>query len=267
MHSHEHALTDWQQALGRFHILLPGIPAVTSRGWLAYCTTVLFRLKGHWALYDTGHYSDRSQLLAALAKVQVRPDEIYTVILSHLHFDHVLNLPLFGNATVVVAQAELDYARDVAAGTRQDHAIPETWPALLKDRNLHVVDGSAVLDDGMEAVVLPGHTPGCLVLFCDAPVPVALCGDALKNAWELFSPASVVTPVDDAHRLAGIAAIRARAQVVIPGHDRPFGMVSGGLCYLSGYDFTITGDLFPEPRNRVLLDLPMTAGLRRRPEK
>lgn len=252
----------WQAVSEHFQVLLPGIPAFTNRGWLGFCTTVLFRLDGCWALYDTGHYSDRSQLLAALQAVRVKPADIGYVVLSHLHFDHILNLPLFPEALVIVSQQELNYARAVAAGVRQDPAIPETWLTLLNERALQVVDGAAALDENIEAVVVPGHTPGCLVLFGTVPVPVALCGDALKNGWELYHPGAATTAADEAERIKGIAVLKARAQVFFPGHDRPFGLRSGGLEYLSAYDFKITGNVFPRTRDAALLELDLSAGFK-----
>lgn len=257
MHSNTETAAVRKDLLERFTILLPGIPAFTSRGWLGYCTTVLFRLNDRWALYDAGHYSDRSQVLAALAAARIEPADIGYVVLSHLHFDHVLNLPLFRNAVVILAQAELDYARAVSAGILEDHAIPESWPELLKERELHAVQDSMALDAGMEAVVIPGHTPGCLVLFCDTPVPVAICGDALKNGWEIYRPPAATE--------AGIETIKTRARIFIPGHDRPFLYREEGLEYLCGYDFTIAGNVFPGSENEVLLELHMTEGFKPEP--
>ncbi len=38
------------------HILFPGIPARSSRGFLGYCTVVLLPSEEGWLLFDTGHY-------------------------------------------------------------------------------------------------------------------------------------------------------------------------------------------------------------------
>ena len=92
--------TIMNQGLGELRILLPGIPGVSSRGYLGYCTVVLFPLDGGWALFDTGHYSDRHLLITALSEAGVSPNSITHVVLSHLHFDHALNIPLFKNAIV-----------------------------------------------------------------------------------------------------------------------------------------------------------------------
>ncbi|MCF8104273.1 MAG: MBL fold metallo-hydrolase, partial [Desulfohalobiaceae bacterium] len=97
-------------------VLLSGIPGKTSRGFLGYCTVVLFLLDGEWALFDTGHQADRHLLVDALTQRALTPADIKHVVLSHLHFDHILNLPLFKRAKVYISQAELDYAKLVCEG-------------------------------------------------------------------------------------------------------------------------------------------------------
>ena len=125
------AIGTGERDLGDLRVLLSGVPGVTDRGWLGYCTVVLFPLPDGWALFDTGHHSDRHLLFAALQASAIGPGDIRHVVLSHLHFDHCLNLPLFPNAEVYLSRAELDYARQVSAGEARDFSIPDFWPALL----------------------------------------------------------------------------------------------------------------------------------------
>lgn len=164
------------QKLGGLRILMAGVPCVSTRGYFGYCTLVLFRLNGDWALFDTGHYSDRHILVAALAKAGASADEIRHVVVSHLHFDHVLNLPLFKNAAIYITRAELDYADQVLAGKVEDHSIPDFWPSLLKNRQVRVVDDLLELSSRVSLVHLPGHTPGCLAMFCQGPSPWPFAG-------------------------------------------------------------------------------------------
>ena len=111
-----------QQRLGELRILLPGIPGVSSRGYFGYCTVVLFPLDDGWALFDTGHYSDRHLLIAALGEAGLTPDDINHVVLSHLHFDHSggctrldrsgAAVTTFPNATYYVQRANWEEARN-----------------------------------------------------------------------------------------------------------------------------------------------------------
>ena len=126
--------------LGDLRILLSVVPGATNRGWLGYCTVVLFPMENGWGLFDTGHHSVRHLLLFALRTLDIQPNDIRHVVLSHLHFDHSLNLPLFKNVQVYISHAELDYARKVSTGEAQDVSIPDFWPALLENHRVHIVD-------------------------------------------------------------------------------------------------------------------------------
>lgn len=172
--------------MGDLLVLLSGVPGMTDRGWLGYCTVVLFPLEDGWALFDTGHQSDRHILFSALHASDIRPADIRHVVLSHLHFDHSLNLPLFPSAEVYVSRAELDYARQVSAGEVRDFSIPDFWPALLDNRRVHIVDDDLRISPTKRLKVLPGHTPGCMAMFCEGP-GIAVCGDVIKNAWEAIT--------------------------------------------------------------------------------
>lgn len=256
--------TKYRKVLERFKILLPGIPARSNRGWLGYCTVVLFRVQNSWALFDTGNYNDRTELLAALQSANLKPRDIKHVFLSHLHFDHILNLPLFPDAVVIVSKAELAYAEQVTTGLIEDPAIPEVWPALFEGRKIQTIEGSAVIDADLEVAVLPGHTPGGLVLFCRKPVAVALCGDVIKNGWDLLADTATPSAMTDGEQQASTQNVSTRAEVIIPGHDRPFVVREGGLEYLNDFTWKIQGNVFPRPRDETLLDLYVARGFHQR---
>jgi glyoxylase-like metal-dependent hydrolase (beta-lactamase superfamily II) len=255
--------TEGLSKLGDLKILLPGVPCRSSRGWFGYCTVILFPLKNEWALFDTGHQSDRSQLLAALAAAQIEPREIKHVVLSHLHFDHALNLPLFKNASVTLAESELDYARQVSAGKVEDPSIPDFWSELLANHKVNAVEDTLEIDEDIKLVNLPGHTPGCLVMFYEGPATVAVCGDVIKNGWEIMSGESTSPGANDIQTQANIKFVKEMAQVIIPGHDRPLMVCRDGLKYLNDFQWQIIGNFFPRPREERLLDLKMAAGIKK----
>jgi glyoxylase-like metal-dependent hydrolase (beta-lactamase superfamily II) len=255
----------YRKVLERFKILLPGIPARSDRGWLGYCTIVLFPLEGGWAMFDTGHYNDRALLREALAKCGIQPADIRHVILSHLHFDHVLNLPLFQNAEIILCEAEIRYAEDVDAGIVQDDAIPDFWSALLEGRKVHTIKESLIIGKGLELVRLPGHTPGCLSLFYTGTPSVAVCGDVVKNGWEVVTGTTTTQSVDDNLSRKSINIIKQRGEVIIPGHDRPLRLREEGLEYLSAFSWEIYGNVFPRPQNEIIYTLDLQRGFYRRP--
>ena len=85
----------------------------------------LIRHGSEWLLWDTG-YPDSvaagpvttpvgtatraKTLMAQLAQVGVKPSDIRFVAVSHTHGDHVGNVDLFPESTLLIQQAELDWA-------------------------------------------------------------------------------------------------------------------------------------------------------------
>jgi glyoxylase-like metal-dependent hydrolase (beta-lactamase superfamily II) len=255
----------YRKALERFKILLPGIPARSNRGWLGCCTVVLFPLNGDWALFDTGHYNDRTLLREALGNCGLQPVDIRHVILSHLHFDHVLNLPLFQNAEIILSEAEIHYAEDVDAGSAQDDAIPDFWSMLLEGRKVHTVKDGLTIAKGLEVVRLPGHTPGCLSLFYTGTPSVAVCGDVIKNGWEVVTGTTTSQGINDDLNRESINVIKQRGEVIIPGHDRPLRLREEGLEYLKEFSWKIYGNVFPRPQNEIIYTLDLQRGFYPRP--
>jgi glyoxylase-like metal-dependent hydrolase (beta-lactamase superfamily II) len=251
--------------IGIIKTILAGVPCRSNRGWFGYCTIVLFSLDGGWALFDTGHYNDRTLLREALARRGIEPDEIRFVILSHLHFDHVLNVPLFQNAEIILCEAEIRYAEEVDAGLVQDDSIPDFWPALLEGRKVHIVNDALIIAKGLEVVRLPGHTPGCLSLFYTGTPSVAVCGDVVKNGWEAVIGAAISQSLDDDLSRKSIKVIKQRGEVIIPGHDRPFRLRDEGLEYLGEFSLEIYGNVFPRPQNEIIYTLDMQRGFYQRP--
>ncbi len=262
---HLNSKNDDLNQLGRLKILLPGVPVRSNRGWFGYCSVVLFPLGREWALFDTGHYSDRALLLEVFKALPIDPAAIRLVVLSHLHFDHILNLSLFKNASIIVSKAELDYARIVSAGKIEDPSIPDFWPYLLKDKDVRLVDDSLELQQGIELVNLPGHTPGCLAMFYKEAATVAICGDVIKNGWEAFSGEPSTPGIDVDKMRENVKFIDNRADVIIPGHDRPFIIKEKGLEYLTDVNWQVLGNFFPQPQNEVLLNMSTKGGYCKRP--
>lgn len=253
------------ELLGDVRILLHGVPCKSSRGWFGYCSVVLFPGEDGWVLFDTGHYSDRALLLEMLEKVSLRPEDIRHVIISHLHFDHMLNVPLFRKASLVVAKAEVDYARRVSNGDFLDPSVPDDWQSILEAHEVRLVDGPLRLSNDTEIEVLPGHTPGGLVVYRQGPSTVALCGDTIKNAWEALNGKPSAAGVDGAAAAGSIRRVLARSEVLVPGHDRPFCIRNGAVEFLAPFSWQVRGHLLPGPEDEVMLDIHLPAASLLRP--
>lgn len=236
-------------------ILLPGIPARSARGFFGYCSVALLRSETGWVLFDTGHYGDRELLIEALSKQRLSPVDISYVVISHLHYDHCLNLPLFPQATIILGEKELEYARSVHAGERVDHAIPDSFESLLTNGSIWLVQSEKALDPKISVFETPGHTPGSIALLFQGAERTILCGDAVKNAWEFMNGCSDMVLGDPKAACESIQQIRKCGTVFVPGHDRAFRKAGDGLEFITRIDWSITAQVYPESRDSELYRL------------
>jgi N-acyl homoserine lactone hydrolase len=118
-----------------------------------------------------------------LGELGVTPGDIDFLALSHLHIDHVGNLDVANEATVLLqaAEAEAGFGPDAERLT----LIPETYAALDRGK-VRTVDGDHdVFGDGsVTLIALPGHTPGHQGLLVRLPEtgPVLLATDITYSA-------------------------------------------------------------------------------------
>ncbi|MFC1967524.1 MBL fold metallo-hydrolase, partial [Chloroflexota bacterium] len=86
------------------------------------------------------------------------PADIDTVILTHLHFDHVEFAHKYTNAQFVVQKAELDMARNphpILTSFYNDWSR-KMWEGV----DLKVVEGDNEITDGVRVLLTPGHAVG-----------------------------------------------------------------------------------------------------------
>jgi N-acyl homoserine lactone hydrolase len=128
-----------------------------------------------WMLWDTGipdavaamaqpmpgplPWRRAKTLVSQLAAIGVQPADIKYVGISHTHADHVGNVDLFPQATVLIQKAEYEWA---FAGDKKPFSA--SHPALQLDGD-HDVFG----DDSVMIISTPGHTPGHESLMVNLP--------------------------------------------------------------------------------------------------
>jgi glyoxylase-like metal-dependent hydrolase (beta-lactamase superfamily II) len=156
-------------------------------------------------------------LEAQLAEIAVKPGDIDFVAISHTHGDHVGNVDLFPEATVLMQEAEVSWA---FAGGKAPFAPRDNIEKLNGDRDVFG-DGSVVI------LSTPGHTPGHQSLLVTLPRTgaVLLTGDAVhfRDNWEHKRVPTMNTDRDQT--LASMArlektAAEKKAQLWI-NHDKP----------------------------------------------
>jgi 4-pyridoxolactonase len=101
--------------------------------------------------------TEEQTIVAQLARIGVRPEDVDIVVNSHLHFDHCSGNRFFPGARFIMTKEELRHA-----------FVPDPWERLAYDRNMVDMQGAKFtllesLGDS-EYTVLPGitlfETPG-----------------------------------------------------------------------------------------------------------
>ena len=146
---------------------------------------------------DPGMVADRSRIIEPLAALDVRPEAVTHVFLSHHHPDHTMNVALFPKAEVV----------DFWARYRDDEWLD------------HEGDGHA-LSDHARLWLTPGHTREDASLIVDAEDGVY----AMTHLWWREDRTPEIDPlgVDQEAIERGRERVLAAVDVVIPGHGPAF---------------------------------------------
>ena len=162
---------------------------------------------------DPGYQTQGDMLAGALAARGLTPDDVDTVLATHLHSDHISALPQLGDVDLFVHELELETPHGRAGRAARDRARVQ----LLRG------DAGQVLP-GIRWIHTPGHSPGHVAFLVDTDDGlVAIAGDTLGPDPSWFAEMTLPDkhPERAAH-LAAFARLRETAPaVVIPGHNPP----------------------------------------------
>ncbi len=144
-----------------------------SRNFPMYLNVVLIKSPKHNILIDGGY---GSQLFNHLEKLNISPEEIDHILLTHMHPDHIGGLikdnkAAFPNATLWLAKQEKDYWTDKQIQNSQTKMKQQ---GFIDGQNLlalygekvqtfnpnHLGESPTILENGIKAISAFGHTPG-----------------------------------------------------------------------------------------------------------
>jgi glyoxylase-like metal-dependent hydrolase (beta-lactamase superfamily II) len=153
----------------------------------------LVRIGGHIALLDAGVGDvqdvmfEGGAMLRSMAAVGVQPGDVDTIVISHLHSDHMGWLErdgqiVFPNATVHIAAADWQhFVTDLGDGRRRANRL------LAIESQVQLIDGDeATILPGLTTRATPGHTPGhTSTVLSSGTERMIVLGDALHCPAQL----------------------------------------------------------------------------------
>jgi N-acyl homoserine lactone hydrolase len=137
-------------------------------------------------IVDTGLKGEEEIILEGLARRGLNPEDIDSVINTHAHQDHTGNNFLFSRANVL----------------------------FPKEGDL--------IAPGVKIIDTPGHSMDSISVVVESQHVVVLAGDALPTFSNYIKSVPPAHHVDRGMACRSMSRILKIADVVIPGHDRPF---------------------------------------------
>ncbi|MEM8775980.1 MAG: MBL fold metallo-hydrolase [Pseudomonadota bacterium] len=146
-------------------------------------------------LFDAGigavRRPDAGKLRARLATVDLKPEQVDVIVLTHLHIDHTGGLfedgaPAFPNARYVVSAPEFDYWTMSGEPLNSDLGVIKLSANFARENLVGVADRMTFIKpgedvvSGITALDVRGHTPGHLAFNIESDGErLVVAGDAL----------------------------------------------------------------------------------------
>ena len=163
-----------------------------------------------------------------LASLGVTPEAIDDVVITHMHYDHAGNVPLFPRARFHLQDSEMAFVtgrcmcHELLRHSVEVEHVVDMVRLVFADR-VQFHDGSAEIAPGIEVHHIGGHTPGIQAVRVRTRRGwVVLASDAshfyahMEQGRAFPVVSDVAAMLEGHHRLRALASSPAH---VIPGHD------------------------------------------------
>jgi N-acyl homoserine lactone hydrolase len=174
--------------------------------------------------------SPDQSLAVQLGKHGVKPEDVKTLILTHLHYDHAGGCAQLPNARIVVQRSEMM----AAAAPMGPAALPIGGKSLFYDRadiaelidplwdRLELIEGDVEPFPGLNCVLYANsHTPGHQCIFVQTKIgTAAIVGDIARKVdlnIDQAIPPGIYYDLESMRR--ALADIARRSDRILPTHD------------------------------------------------
>jgi glyoxylase-like metal-dependent hydrolase (beta-lactamase superfamily II) len=138
-----------------------------------------------------------NSLERSLNELNVKPEDITDVLLTHLHFDHTGGstkieneklIPSFPNAKYFVQKKNYEWGIEPSERDKGSY-IKDNFQPLMDEGVLNFIDGEEKFDDEIEFVIINGHTfYQQLIKISDSSNIFLYCGDLFPTASHIPLP-------------------------------------------------------------------------------
>ena len=158
----------------------------------------------------------------------IEPEKVKDVVVTHMHYDHAGNIPLFPNARLHLQDKEMDFAtgRCMCHGLMRHGYEAEDVVNLVRcvfDQRVQFHDGSSEIAPGVELHHIGGHTKGMQAVRVRTRRGwVVLASDSSHFYAHMEQDRAFPILYSLADMLEGYNTLRKLAtsrQHIIPGHD------------------------------------------------
>lgn len=148
------------------------------------------------------------------------PEDVDTVINTHLHYDHCGSNRYFPNAVFYIQRTEFEHAFHPPATVSHLFAPRYFDKHAISYFKWHFLDGETEIFPGLICFPTPGHTHGHQsILIATEEGTVCIAGDVSSMTDNINYNIEPGITLDTQKTLDSLQAIRIRADFIIPGHE------------------------------------------------
>jgi glyoxylase-like metal-dependent hydrolase (beta-lactamase superfamily II) len=183
-----------------------------------YATTSLL-VDGRLILIDTGVADQSAKILEALGKAKVKPKDLTTIFITHVHPDHVGGLAAIKKESPAKVAASAIEAEFISKKRTYD-GPPGPQHQKHPGTPVDIILADGQMQDGLRVIHTPGHTRGSISLLDEAH-SLLIAGDALRNENGLMPMGDEYNVDPKQHRESIKKLTRFHFENVIVGHGAP----------------------------------------------